>query len=312
MSSDHRIVTLTMNPAIDTSCAVERVETESKLRCGEPSYFPGGGGLNVARAIRELGGEACAYWTCGGVFGNFLKQLLDLEGCPNEPLPIAEMTRENLVVSERTSGQQYRFCMPGPRLLEQEAQQCLEQLQRIPPPDYLVLSGSLPPGAGSDFYARLARAVDPRCRVILDASGDALRHGLQGPIYLVKPNLKELGDLAGRPIEADADIIRVSKSLIEQGQVSVVVTSLGADGAMLTTAEGSEHVRAPQVPIGSKVGAGDSSVAGITLALARGMSISQAVHFGVAAGSAAVITEGTRLCRRADAEGLFTALLAAE
>ncbi len=125
MSFASRILTLTMNPAIDASCSVERVETESKLRCGPPSYFPGGGGINVARAIRELGGEARAYWTCGGVLGNFLKQLLDLEGCPNQPIPIAEMTRENLVVSERASGQQYRFCMPGPRLLEHEVERCL-------------------------------------------------------------------------------------------------------------------------------------------------------------------------------------------
>ncbi len=175
-----------------------------------------------------------------------------------------------------------------------------------------MLSGSLPPGAGSDFYARLARAVDSRCRVILDTSGQPLRDGLQAPIFLIKPNLKELGELVGRTIQDDDDIKEVSRSLVDEGNVKIVVASLGEDGAMLTTSEGSRHIRAPRVPIGSKVGAGDSSVAGITLALARGMNVSQAVHFGVAAGSAAVITEGTELCRRADVERLFDEILVSE
>ncbi len=305
MSSKIRVVTLTMNPAIDSNCSVERVEPEAKMRCDEPSFFPGGGGINVARAIRELGGHAIAYWTKGGALGDLLKHLLDLSRTANQALPIAGMTRENLVVTERASGCQYRFCMPGPRLLEHEAENCIAQLRSMPPADYLVLSGSLPPGVTDDFYARIARSIHSDCRVVLDTSGQALRDGLKAPIYLIKPNLKELGGLVGREVCSASDIKDISKSLIEQGRVRIVVTSLGADGAIVVTSEGAEHIPAPQVPIRSKVGAGDSAVAGIVVGLVRGLSITQAVRFGVAAGSAAVITEGTELCRRSDVERLY-------
>jgi 6-phosphofructokinase 2 len=300
------IVTVTINPAIDTSCSVERVVPEHKLRCTEPERHPGGGGLNVARALHRLGGNAVAFWTCGGAIGQLLGRLLDEEGLDHRAIPIEGMTRESFTVFETSTTQQYRFGMPGPHLRSEEVQQCLAQVRDLTPaPDYLVLSGSLPPSAPDDLYAQFAQQAPSHCRVVLDTSGTALRSGIAAGVYLIKPNIRELGQLAGRTIERDAAIEEVSQRLIQEGKVKVIVTSLGAGGAVLATAEGAERLRTPTVEIRSKVGAGDSTVAGIVLGLTRGNSVRDAVRFGMAAGAAAVMTEGTLLCRREDTERLY-------
>ncbi len=304
-----QIATLTVNPAVDKISSVAQVVAERKLRCATPTYDPGGGGLNVARAIRILGGQATAYWTCGGPMGQLLGDRLDADGVPHRPMPIQSMTRENLIVFEESNGQQYRFGMPGAELTPDEVEMCLRTLRELdPPPDFLVLSGSLPPGAPDDFYARAARDTPADCRVILDTSGPPLRQGIEGGVYLIKPNVRELSELAGGETLEDTEICELSRNLISAGKVQVVVTSLGSGGAVVVTEQHCENIRAPTVKMRSKVGAGDSTVAGIVLGLAQETDILDAVRLGVAAGSAAVMTEGTELCRQEDAWRLYEAM----
>jgi 6-phosphofructokinase 2 len=151
------IVTLTMNPAVDESTSVPYVLPDRKLRCQPPTYEPGGGGINVARAIRKLGGDALACFPVAGPAGELLKQLLDTEGVRYTAIAVTRWTRENLNVMEEVSGRQFRFCMPGPTLDDREWPVFLDWLQQLrPSPDFLVASGSLPPGVPVDFYARLA------------------------------------------------------------------------------------------------------------------------------------------------------------
>jgi 6-phosphofructokinase 2 len=305
------IVTLTLNPAVDKNTRIEHVGPEKKLRCEKPEFHPGGGGLNVARAIAKLGGSALALWTCGGHTGRLLADLIDAEQIEHIPIEIAEPTRENLIVYEERSGQQFRFGMPGARLSEAEMQQCLDFVRGLdPPPEYLVVSGSLPPGVPNDFCASLAEAAPDQTRVILDTSGAALHEGAEHGLFLVKPNIVELAHFVGREIEDECQLVDAARQLIATGGTHAVVTSLGAGGAVLVTADSHFRVHAPTVRIRSKVGAGDSMVAGIVLALQRGESLETAVTFGVAAGSAAVMTEGTELCRRDDTERLFNLMTA--
>lgn len=304
-----QIVTLTVNPAVDKISSVARVVAERKLRCATPRYDPGGGGLNVARAIRILGGQATAYWTCGGPMGQLLADRLDADGVPHRPMAVESMTRENLIVFEESNGQQYRFGMPGAELTADEVEMCLRTLRELdPPPDFLVLSGSLPPGAPDDFYARAARDTPANCRVILDTSGSPLRQGIEGGVYLIKPNVRELSELSGNETLEDTEICELSRNLISAGKVQVVVTSLGSGGAVVVTEQHCENIRAPTVKVRSKVGAGDSTVAGIVLGLAQETDILDAARLGVAAGSAAVMTEGTELCRQEDAWRLYEAM----
>ncbi len=239
-----------------------------------------------------------------------LRDLLDQEGVRHLPVAIDGMTRENLTVLDESSGRQFRFGMPGPTLLEEEWQRCLDELSAMDPePDYIVASGSLPPGVPQDFYARVARlGKDVGSRVIVDSSEEALCAAAREGVYLLKPNMRELGQLAGHKIQGESEQETVVKELIENGQAEVVVVSLGAAGALLGSEGGLVRLRAPTVPIESKIGAGDSMVAGIVLALVRGKSLEEAARFGVAAG--AVPTPGTELCRRQDTERLYERMLA--
>lgn len=300
------ILTLTLNPALDLSSTVDDVVPDRKLRCTEPNREPGGGGINVARAVHILGGEATALWTCGGYTGSMVGERLDREGVGHEPIPIEGTTRESVMVLDESSSEQYRFQFPGPRLGDGEAERIVRAItERHPPPDYLVLSGSLPPGVPEDFYARIAAEVGESARVIVDTSGAALRRTVQAGVYLIKPNVRELRELSGENLESDADIERASRKLLEAEHAQVVAVSIGAGGAMVVTRDGCDHVRSPTVPIRSKVGAGDSMVGGTVLALARGAGTVDAVRFGVAAGASAVMTPGSELCRRGDTERLY-------
>lgn len=301
------IATLTMNPSLDNTSYVDRVIPERKLRCKSPRYEPGGGGVNVARAVLRLGGRAIAFYPAGGSTGKRLTDLLNNEGIDSWPIPIAGWTRENLTVYEESTGQQFRFGMPGPTLQEDEWNQCLVALSEwSPKPSYIVASGSLPPGVPMDFYARVARvARSIGARLIVDSSGEALSLAVREGVFLIKPNLREFTQLVKRKIRDESQQRTLAKQIIESGQSEAVVISLGAGGATLVTNEISEHVRAPTVPVESNVGAGDSMVAGIVLALTKGLPLREAARFGVAAGAAAVMTPGTELCRRKDAVRLY-------
>jgi 6-phosphofructokinase 2 len=302
------IATLTMNPTIDKSCSVEQVIPGRKLRCQPPRLEPGGGGINVSRAIQRLGGQSVAPYTAGGATGHMLQDLLGDKGVINHrPIPIEGLTRQNLTVLEQSSEQQYRFGMPGPTLQDTEWQQCLDQVAVLEPQTgYIVASGSLPSGVPDDFYARVARlARELGSRFVLDTAGEPLRLATREGVYLLKPNLRELRQLAGRELDDESQQEAAAREIVETGQSEVVVVSLGAAGALLVSSTIHQRLRSPTVPIRSRVGAGDSMLAGIVLALAQDESPSDAVRFGVAAGAAAVITPGTELCRREDVKWLY-------
>lgn len=299
------IMTLTLNPTIDKSTAVDSVASEIKLRCDAPEFHPGGGGLNVSRAIKKLGGDSTAVFTSGGTVGQMLEALLEEEGITQQPVPVQGLTRENLTVFEKTTRKQYRFGMPGPHLSEAEWQQAVD-LTAQSPVAYLVASGSLPPGVPVDFYAQLAEANrNTPTRVIVDTSGEPL-HELRGTgVFMIKPNLAELEKLSEQTFESEDQMLDAARGLAREQLAEVLVISLGSAGAAMVTADETVLLRPPVVPIKSKVGAGDSMVGGIVLALSRGSDLLDAVKYGIAAGSAAVMTPGTELCRKEDTERIY-------
>ncbi|KAI7257524.1 hypothetical protein KC345_g10773 [Hortaea werneckii] len=304
------IVTLTVNPSVDASTSIGQVVPDHKLRCREASYKPGGGGVNVSRAIHRLGGDSLALYASGGLHGQLLHHMLEQEGVMHQEIPISGQTRENLIVVEESTGQQFRFDMPGPRFIEGDWKQCLEQLMALPDkPTYLVASGSLPPGCPADFYSRVIEIAKPwNARVIVDTSGEPLQLAADAGVYLLKPNARELEELSGRTITSDEEVKAAALQLIEEGRTEVVVVSLGGDGALLITGDGCEHLRAPEVPVLSVVGAGDSLVAGLVYSLERGWPLRRAVQFGVASGAAAVMNPERQLCKREDTERLFDSM----
>jgi len=303
------IITLTMNPALDIATSTPRVEPAHKLRCTPPRYDPGGGGINVARAVHALGGEAVAIFPAGGAAGEMIRHMLNQEGVAYEAVPITGFTRESLAVEERVTGKQFRFILPGPELGERDQERCLDQLAlQAARAEYIVVSGSLPLGVADDFYARVSTLAKSLGRpLVLDTSGAALKQA-GGGIYLLKPSLRELQDLVGRDIRSKRDQEQAVRQVIAEGRCKIVVLSLGDEGALLATADGSERFPAVPVTAQSTIGAGDSMLAGIVLGLSRGLSLHDAVRFGMAAGAAALLGFGTALCRRADVEQLYAQL----
>lgn len=303
-----RIATLTLNPAMDLSTATDRVEPTRKLRCKQPHYDPGGGGINVARVLAALGGDAVAVYPAGGPFGDMLERILSDLALPQVRVPIAGDTRESFTVDETANGQQFRFVLPGPQLSVAEQQACLDAIAALDPtPEFIVLSGSFPPGVELDFFdqvAALARSLE--ARLVLDCSGEALEYAAgRGGIHLLKPSLSELGTLMGSKVEGEAEQEAALRELIERGVAEIVVLSLGGEGAVLASREGIERFAALNVPVCSAVGAGDSMVGAIVLALARGWPLREAVRYGIAAGSATIMRPGTELCRAEDVERLY-------
>lgn len=298
-----------MNPALDKSTSTPHVTPEDKLRCHALRFDPGGGGLNVARAIHQLGGTSLPLYVAGGMNGQMLQNLLQAENLPEHRIPIMGDTRESFTVFEEATTHQYRFNIPGPSLTEAEWRSALDVITALTPrPDYVVASGSLPPGVPVDFYVQLAARVAAwSARLIIDTSGAPMQAIVDecASVYMIKPNLGELASLVGRELLDDEDIVTAARELLARCEVEILVVSLGAGGALLIANDEVTILRAPTVPIRSKIGAGDSTVAGITLGMVRGLTLHEAVRFGVAAGAAAVMTPGTNLCRRDDTERLY-------
>ena len=300
------IVTLTVNPALDIATATKCLMPEIKLRCEEPRYDPGGGGINVARAVHLLGGEALAVFPSGGASGQMLQGLLGQEHVPQIPVPVGGITRESLAVIDRQTGRQYRFVLPGPPLAAAELERLIETLAaHAAGAAFIVASGSLPPGVPADFYSRVAGlAAGCGARFALDSSGEALTR-TAGRIFLIKASQRELEELHGRAIAGEAAQEAAVHALVAAGRCEVLVVSLGAAGGLLATIEGCRRFPAPAVPALSSIGAGDSMMAGILVSLQRGRPLTEAVRFGIAAGAAALLRPGTELCRSEDAERLY-------
>jgi len=301
------IVTITFSPCIDKSTSVAVLAPEIKLRCTTPKLEPGGGGINVARALKKLGGEATAIYPAGGYTGKFFTQLMEKENIPSIVIETINHTRENMIVLDESTNQQYRFGMPGTLLLETEWQQCLQVITAAVRVDYIVASGSLPPGVPLDIFARIAMiAKKKKSKLVVDTSGEPLIHAADEGVFLLKPNLGELSSLAGKKELQPDEVNDIAAGIIAKGKCEVMVVSMGATGAILVTNAIEEKITPPPVIRKSSVGAGDSMVAGIIFFLSRGKSLVEAVQYGVACGTAATLNPGTELCKKEDADRLYT------
>ncbi|MDX5628264.1 MULTISPECIES: 6-phosphofructokinase II [unclassified Brenneria] len=302
-----QIFTLTLAPSLDCATTTPKIYPEGKLRCTAPVFEPGGGGINVARAIVHLEGKACAIFPIGGPTGEHLAELLEQEGVATETLRAQDWTRQNLHVHADNSGEQFRFVMPGAKLSHDEFDQLVARILKIPPGALLVISGSLPPGCDVEQLTDLVEQAQAReLRCIVDSSGAALEGCLKlGGLALVKPNHNELSSLVGRPLENPDDVYNAASELIRKGSAERVVVSLGPQGALAVDRQDCIQAVPPPVKKMSTVGAGDSMVGAMTLKLAAGAGLGEMVRYGVAAGTAATLNQGTRLCSKADTQRLY-------
>ncbi len=302
------ILTVTLNPAVDVATSAEWVKPTHKVRCAAERRDAGGGGLNVARVIKRLGGDVLAAYPAGGPIGELLRRRVEAENVASLVIPIAGDTRESFTVCDRETGDEYRFVLPGPSLSADEFDRVLTALSSVEPaPRFIVASGSIAPGAPQDAYAQMAKAAKAwGVRFVLDASGAALRTALDAGVFLVKPNMRELSELVGETLHSDASALTAARALIATDKAKVVALSQSADGAMLVTADAAWKVDAIDVPIASSVGAGDSFLAAFVWAISRGETLTEAFKYAAGAGAAALITPGTELCRADDVRRFAT------
>jgi 6-phosphofructokinase 2 len=295
-----RIVTVTLNPAVDLACTADSVRATHKIRTFDEHIDPGGGGINVARVLHGLGADVLAVVLAGGVTGALIVELLTEAGVPHQTVHCRGRSRISFTVFDRTTKEEYRFVPMGPTAEPCDWSDILAILEDVAC-DWIVASGSLEPGMPPDFYATIARLARRRgIRIAIDTSGAPLRAALDAGVDLVKPSLSELEAYVGRALPEVAEQEREAMGLVHAGHAAMVALTLGDLGAVLATADGLTRLPAIPVPFRGAVGAGDSFVAGMTWALSRGLSPRDALGWAVAAGSAAVARSGTARVRLED------------
>ncbi len=305
-----RIVTLTLNPALDLATSAETVRPTHKIRTFGEHLDAGGGGVNVARVAHVLGGAVAAILLAGGATGQLVGEMLTEQGVAHRIVPTRGRTRISVTVIEQSSGLEYRFVPEGPEVTEAEWRAALDRLEEVPG-DWLVASGSLPRGVPVSIYADVARSAARRgVRFVLDTSGPALSAALGSGIALLKPSLGELEGLLGRRLSDPAAQDAEAAALVRSGAAGMVALTLGREGAVLATRDGVVRLKASATQVQSAVGAGDSFLAAMTLALARDAAPTEALAWGVAAGTAATGGIGTARLVRADVEARYRALIA--
>lgn len=306
-----RIITLTVNPTVDIACDAEVVRPIHKVRTNNEMQDPGGGGVNVARVVHELGGDVVAVVMAGGFPGHFLEELLAEEQVPTKVVPIAGRTRISYTVNDRSCHQEYRFVAEGPLVSDAEWQAALAAVE-AEPCDWVVGSGSLAPGMPEDFYARVAETCARLGRkFVLDTSGAPLRATLGKGLAMIKPSLGEFEALVGHRLRRSDELAQNALAMVRSGAAERIAVTCGRDGAVLATRNGVCHLAPLEVEARSAVGAGDSFTGAMVLALARGSSDEDAFAWGMAGGAAAVMNTGTAHPSRADVERLHGTLCSA-
>lgn len=302
-----KILSIALNPAIDISSDADEVRHTHKTRTHNQRQHAGGGGINVARIIVELGGHCELLYLSGGATGELLETMLRPLGIQQHVMKIHDPVRVAYNVHELSTNLEYRFVPEGPLVGDEELAPVFDLLETTDA-DYIVASGSLPRGVPMDTYLRMAEIAQRRGqRFVLDTSGEALRETLAScHVFLVKPSLGELEGLVGRKLDHDS-VGPAAQEVIHRGAAQYIAVTLGADGAVLVSADSITRVPAIKVTVQSAVGAGDSFVAGMTWSLSEGRDIVDAFRLGMAAGAAAVMTSGTELCRQADILSLYDA-----
>ena len=299
------IVTLSLNPTIDMMSETDVVKPIHKIRTTNENYGPGGGGVNVAKVIVELGGRAEIITAAGGFPGGMLDDLLGRIPVPRRIVPIGGVTRISFTVFERETGQEYRFVPTGPTLSAAEIEACLQAV-RDTEFDWFVASGSVPPGAPPDVLARVGEIVAEKgARYVVDSSGPGLSETLgRVPVFMIKPSLGELEALVGRHLDGET-ALAAARELVHAGSAEMVAVTMGVQGSVVVTREASFRMAAPRVRTVSALGAGDAFVGAMVFALAQGRAVGDALMLATAAGAATALTPVAQVCSRHEVMRLY-------
>jgi 1-phosphofructokinase family hexose kinase len=300
------ILTLTPNPAVDETLWVEHLAIGAVEHASESQLDPAGKGVNVSRVVHRLGWPTVAFGFLGGDIGTHVERALGAEGVQHHFERVKGETRINVTIVERATGASTSIYAPGPAIDERAVAALGETLELwLRAAAVLVLAGSLPRGLAPETYrGYLRRAKELGIRTILDADGEALRHGLEAAPDLVKPNRHEAERLLGRKLPDRDAVVDGALEIASRGAGAVVV-SLGKEGSICVQGKNAWLAVPPRVELRSSVGSGDSLVAGLALSFARQQPITEGLRWGSAAGAATAASPGTSLGTAADIHSLL-------
>lgn len=300
------IITVTLNPCLDKTLVASNLEPGQINRARLIQIDLGGKGINVSRALLGLGLNSLAMGFLGGATGDFMRRGLIALGVETDFVTVEGETRTNITIFDEALGLQTKINEAGPEPTETEIETLLDKVRgRATDSDLWIFAGNLPPGAPSDLYARLISIVKGRGgRACLDTSGPPLRLGSKVGPYLIKPNATEAGEVMGRELTSDKDMLEAVHFFLER-DIEIVALSLGARGALIGTGQGIASARPPRVKVETPIGAGDSLLAGLVWAMENGLSLTEIARWAVASGTAAAMEKGTGVCTRAVVERLL-------
>jgi len=299
------IATITLNPCLDRSITVYGLKVNEVNRWTSTKPYAGGKGIDVSRAIHEIGGRTIAYGFIGGNTGRALEILLDKEEVSYDFTPIEQETRTNYIITDTKTSQQTRIDAPGPHISKTERERFYRKMRNIPRPDLTVAGGSVPPGIPTEIYYNIvSESRGFGVRTILDSEGRWLEEGLKARPYLVKPNVHEAEKLLKTELATEEAVIRAALDLLE-ADIEIVVISRGKDGIIAATRNQILKAVPPQVKVRSIVGAGDATIAGLALKLVDNQPLIEACRLAVAMGTATTLQPGVETCRREDVEMLL-------
>lgn len=293
------IVTVTPNAAIDITYTVDGFSIDRVHRPKSARTVAGGKGINVVRVLKELGRRGLATGFVGGKNGDVVLRGLDEEKIAHDFVSVSRESRLCIAIMDTKSNTQTEVNELGPEVTADEVRQMVDKVRRlIEGKEYLVLCGSVPPGVPTTFYGDLIEiGKSAGAKAVLDTSGDHLREAIKAAPYMVKPNVVELSQLAGRELLTLEEISRAAKSLKQYG-VSIAAVTMGRSGAMVTDGVQGWKAAPPEITFASAVGSGDSFVAAFIDSIMRGEALSDALGWGTAAGAANASTYGAGFCRK--------------
>ncbi|UCH62664.1 MAG: 1-phosphofructokinase [Fidelibacterota bacterium] len=290
------IFTLTLNPALDRELTVPKLAFDEPLRAIDFRVDCGGKGFNVSRALVALGEKSIALGFSGGKTGERLEADLESLGLTRDMVRVAGETRINVSIVTEDHKHYLKVNEPGPAITPAEQDTLLQKVRTLAKTgDWWVLSGSLPPGVPSDFYATIIKEVQSAgARALLDTSGDPLRYGCEAIPFLAKPNEAEATALTGVEIKMIDDVHEAAARIHALG-VEIVLISLGSMGALLSDSEHTWLAEPPSIVEHNPIGAGDALIAGLVWGLCHNLSWPSALRWGVACGAAAASLDGTAM-----------------
>ncbi|MEK4209129.1 MULTISPECIES: 1-phosphofructokinase [Paenibacillus] len=282
------IYTVTLNPSIDYIVEVEDLRLGDLNRMKRDLKLPGGKGINVSRVLKQLGVQNKAMGFLGGFTGRYIEDWLHEESISSDFVFVSDDTRINIKLKH---GEETEINGVGPAILVPEADALLQKLAALNAEDVVILSGSVPPSLGADFYDKLISVCKQSgAEFVIDTTGAALQKALAYQPLLVKPNHHELAELFGVTIDTREEIITYGRKLLDAGAKHVLV-SMAGEGALFITEQGVYHANAPKGKVKNSVGAGDSMIAGFVGTLSLTGDLLEAFRAGVASGSATAFSD---------------------